>query len=113
MTETVIDLYSDFEEWDTIINRLDKTNRRLVEIEETYQAESDRILAEARETEVDFKALYGANNQSVRKQYVDEQLSKLLDEKKELEFSKADDNRRMSFFKRLIDMKIELIKYNK
>ena len=36
MTETVIDLYSDFEEWDTIINRLDKTNRRLVEIEETY-----------------------------------------------------------------------------
>lgn len=106
-----IDLVENFSEWDEIITRLDKTNRRLVEIEETYQSESDRILAEARETEVDFKALYGANNKDVRQQYADEQLSDLLEEKKELEFTKADDNRRISFLKRLIDMKIQLIKY--
>ena len=106
-----VDLVKDFSDWDEIINRLDKTNRRLVEIEETYQSESDRILAEARETEVDFKALYGANNKDVRQQYADEQLSDLLEEKKELEFTKADDNRRISFLKRLIDMKIQLIKY--
>ena len=107
-----LDLDSDFEEWDKIINRLDKTNRRLVKIEEIYQTKSDEILSEARETEVDFKAIYGANNKDTRKQYVDEQLTELLEEKKELEFTKADDNRRISYLKRLIDMKIELIKYN-
>ena len=112
MAETIIDLYSDFDEWDKIINRLDETNRRLVEIKETYQLESDRILEEARELHVNFKEIYGANNKDTRKQYVDEQLSDLLEEKKELEFTKADDNRRISYLKRLIDMKIEMIKYD-
>ena len=106
-----LDLHTDFTEWNNLINRLDKNTRRLVEIEETYQLESDRILSEAREQEVDFKALYGGNNATTRKQYVDEQLTDLLEEKKELEFVKADDNRRISFLKKLIDMKINLIKY--
>ena len=107
-----VDLVKDFSDWDEIITRLDKTNRRLVEIKETYQLESDRILEEARELHVNFKEIYGANNKDTRKQYVDEQLSDLLEEKKELEFTKADDNRKISYIKRLIDMKIELIKYN-
>ena len=109
--EAPLDLHENFEDWDERINWLNKTNRRLVEIDEIYLAESDKILEEARENNVDFKAIYGANNQSIRKQYVDEQLSDLLDEKKELEFRKADDNRRISLLKRLIDMKVELIKY--
>lgn len=111
MGEEPLDLHENFEDWDERINWLDKTNRRLVEINEIYMAESDRILEEARELKVDFKAIYGANNKDTRKQYVDEQLSDLLDEKKELEFRKADDNRRISLLKRLIDMKVELIKY--
>ena len=108
-----LDLHKDFAEWDKIINRLDRNTRRLVEIEETYQLESDRILQEARENEVDFKALYGGNNATTRKQYVDEHqhIFELLEEKKELEFVKADDNRRIPFLKRLIDMKLELVKY--
>lgn len=113
-----LDLHSDFTDWEERIERLDKNTRRLVAIDDEYQTESDKILAEARsiknETGSDvIKEMYGANNDKVRKQYVDEQehIVKLLQEKQELEFVKADDNRRISFLKKLIDMKINLIKY--
>ena len=109
--DITVDLSEDFKEWNKIITRLNKNGRRLVEIKETYQLESVRILEEAREIKVDFKALYGGNNEKTRKQYVDEQLSDLLDEKKELELRNADDNRKISYLTRLIDMKIELIKF--
>ena len=109
--DITVDLTEDFKEWDNVIKRLNKNGRRLVEIKETYQLESVRILEEAREIKVDFKALYGGNNEKTRKQYVDEQLSDLLDEKKELELRNADDNRKISYLTRLIDMKIELIKF--
>lgn len=109
--DITVDLTEDFKEWNKIITRLNKNGRRLIEIKETYQLESVRILEEAREIKVDFKALYGGNNEKTRKQYVDEQLSDLLDEKKELELSNADDNRKISYLTRLIDMKIELIKF--
>lgn len=109
--DITVDLSEDFKEWNNIITRLNKNGRRLVEIKETYQLESVRILEEAREIKVDFKALYGGNNEKTRKQYVDEQLSDLLDEKKELELRNADDNRKISYLTRLIDMKIELIKF--
>lgn len=109
--DITVDLTEDFKEWNKIITRLNKNGRRLIEIKETYQLESVRILEEAREIKVDFKALYGGNNEKTRKQYVDEQLSDLLDEKKELELRNADDNRKISYLTRLIDMKIELIKF--
>ena len=114
-----LDLHKDFTKWDKLITRLDKNSRRLMEIDEIYQECSDNLLAEARklkeETGTDvIKNKYGANNDKVRRQYVDEQehITKLLKEKQELEFVKADDNRRISFLKKHIDMKIQLIQYD-
>ena len=108
-----LDLIKDFAEWSERIDWLDKTNRRLAEIEEIYLLESQRIISEAQANNIDFKAIYGANNKDVRQQYADEQLADLLEEKQELEFLKADDNRRISFLYKLIDLKIQLIKYDK
>lgn len=110
--EKPLGLHEDFKDWENRMEWINQTSRRLVEIEEIYQTESDRILAEARETGVDFKALYGGNNATTRKQYVDEQLYELIEEKKELTFLKDEDNRKISYLKRLIDMKIELMKIN-
>lgn len=107
--EKPLDLHKDFSEYDECINSIDTDSRRLLEIKEVYQSESDRILEEARETKVDFKALYGGNNASTRKQYVDEQLYDLIQEKNELKFKVDDNLRRISFLKRMIDMKIKLI----
>ncbi len=113
--EKPLNLHKDFEEWDNLIKRINKNSRRLIEIEEEYQNKSDKILAEARkikeETEVDIiKDKYGGNNDKTRKEYIKEQLSELLDEKKELTFLKDEDNRRISFIKKMIDMKIQLMK---
>ena len=107
--EKPLDLHKDFSEYDECINSIDTDSKRLLEIEEEYKSESDRILKEARETEVDFKALYGGNNASTRKQYVDEQLYDLIEEKNDLKFKVDDNLRRIAFLKRMIDMKIKLI----
>lgn len=106
-------LYDDFMEYNDLIVWLNKTNRRLTEISEIYTAESKLILSDAIANGFDFKAHYGGNTEKTRKQYCDEQLAELLDEKKELKFCKEDDLRRIEFLKRLINAKIELIKYDK
>ena len=114
--EKPLNLHEDFKNWDEIIERINKNSRRLVEIDEEYQEKSEKILTEARkikeETDVDvIKDKYGGNNDKTRKAYVKEELSDLLEEKKELTFIKDEDNRKIPYLKRLIDMKIEMIKY--
>ena len=104
-------IHEDFIEWDNIIKWLDKTNRRLDEINSIYEIESKLILQEAIETGVDFKKLYGGNNQQTRKQYVDEQLSDLIDEKNELKYYQSDDLKRIEFLKRLIEYKTKMLDY--
>lgn len=107
--ERPLNLHEDFKEWDNIINWLNKTGRRITEIDEIYNAESKLVLRDAIETGFDFKGNYGGNTEKTRKQYVDEQLADLLNEKKELKALQSDDLRRIEFLKRMIDMKIKLI----
>lgn len=116
--EKPLGLHEDFQEWEKRMTWINKTSRRLVRIEEEYAEKSDKILAEARklkesEEGIDvIKEKFGGNNDKTRKAYVKEQLSDLLEEKKELTFLKDEDNRKISYLKRLIDMKIELMKIN-
>ena len=107
-----IDLSKNFEEYDQRIKWLHRTSERLMEIEREYEEKSPKILQKAIEEDVDFKALYGGNTEKTRKKYVDEQLSDILLEKERLKLFKENDNRRISFLKRMIDMKIALIKYS-
>lgn len=106
-----IDLTEDFKEYDERITWLKKTSERLMEIDREYEEKSPKILQDAIANDVDFKALYGGNTEKTRKKYVDDQLSELLMEKERLKLFKEDDNRRLGFLKRMIDMKIALIKY--
>lgn len=93
-----------FNKWDNLITWIDKSSRRITEIDEQYKELSKTVLQEAIEKNVDFKAIYGENTEKTRKQYVDEQLAPLLDEKKELEFLKANDLKRIEFIKKFMDM---------
>lgn len=106
-----LDLMKDFAEYDELITKMDKDARELFRLEKEYQNEFNRVLEEAIEHKVDFKALYGGNNKDTRKQYVEEQLSDMLNEIQELKFCKTENQRQLDFLKRLIDMKIQLIKY--
>ena len=106
-----LDLMKDFAEYDELISKMNKDARELFRLEKEYQNEFNRVLEEAIEYKVDFKALYGGNNAATRKQYVEEQLSDMVDEIQELKFCKTENQRQLDFLKRLIDMKIKLIKY--
>lgn len=107
----MINLEEDFKEYDERLDWIKKTSHRLMEIDKEYEEKSPKILQKAIEDGVDFKALYGGNTEKTRKKYVDEQLSSLISEKERLKLFKEDDGRRVSFLKRMIDMKIALIKY--
>ena len=108
-----LDLHSDFIEWDNLNYWLSKTTRRLTQIEEIYQEEFKIELAQAMEEKIDFKKIYGGNTEKTRKKYVDEQLSDLINEKKELKALQSDDIRRIEFLKRLIQMKLKVIGMDK
>lgn len=102
----------DLVEWNGLLTWLSESNRRIYEIKEEYKVESDKILAEARRIKEDpddgrdiIKEKYGGNNDKTRKQYVDEQLVDLINEKRDLEFHVAEDGRRISFLKELIRTK--------
>ena len=116
-TVNTINMYYDFIQWDTLINRINKISRRLIEIEEEYETKSEQLLTEARTIKDNdgkdiIKEKYGGNNDKTRKKYVEETLKELTDEKQELKLQKEEDNRRISFLKRVIDMKIELLRYD-
>lgn len=108
---TTLDLHKDFTEYEELITKMNEDARELFRLEKEYQNEFNRVLEEAIEHKVDFKALYGGNNATTRKQYVEEQLSDNLNEIQELKFCKTENQRQLDFLKRLIDMKISLIKY--
>lgn len=101
-----MDLHKDFEEWETLINSVQSDQIDLITSKEEYEEKSQKIIAET-----DFKEICEANNQKIRDNHVKKELSDLTDKindtKIEIEYSKN----RISFLKRLIDMKIELIKY--
>ena len=107
-----IDLTEEFKEYDDRLNWLQKTSQRLMEISREYEKKSPKILQKKKKKNVDFKALYGGNTDKTRKKYVDDQLIDLILEKEKLKLFKEDDNRRISYLKRMIDMKIEMIKYS-
>lgn len=116
-TNNTINIYHDFIQWDKLINRINKISRRLIEIEEEYETKSEQLLSEARTIKDNdgkdiIKEKYGGNNDKTRKKYVEETLKELTDEKQELKLQKDEDNRRISFLKRLITMKIELLRYD-
>lgn len=111
-----VDLVKDFADWDNKITNQDKISRRLIKIDIDYKNKSEKLLADARklkeEKEIDIiKDKYGGNNDKTRRQYIKDELKDLLEEKQELTLQKEDNARRISFLKRLIDLKIELIKY--
>lgn len=106
-----LDLHSDFQEYDELISKMNKDARRRVEIEEEYFNKSNEIIQKAINENFDFKAVYGGNTKETRQKYADEQLQELVTERQELKYSKDEDARKLSFLKRLIDMKIQLIRY--
>ena len=90
-------------EWSNLITELSYKEIQLYKLKETYQGLSEAIIAET-----DFKALYGKNNESIRKQHVREELTDEHAEIKDLEFSIDYLKRRISYLKSLVNAKTSI-----
>ena len=91
-------------EWDELIHELSDKEVALFKWKEIYEVKANEIIEHT-----DFKELYGANNQKVRDNHVRNELSDWYDIIKDLEFSIAYIERRISFLRELIKCKRVLL----
>ena len=87
-------------EWDELINELSEKEVALFKWKEVYNVKAEEIIEHT-----NFKELYGANNQKVRDNHVRNELSDWYDIIKDLEFSIAYIERRISFLRELVKCK--------
>ena len=87
-------------EWELMVNELSSKEIELYNLKEAYLiAEADIV------NEVDFKAIYGKNNEKIRKEHCKKELSDLVEQIKELEFSIAWIKQYIPFLKEVIRSK--------
>ena len=98
------DISKDLPEWSKLVTELSNKEIALYKWKECYQIKSDEIIAET-----DFKALYGKNNEKVRKEHVKQELSEWYDTIHDLEFSISYIMRRISYLKELVRFKRTLM----
>ena len=103
-----LNFYDDFKEWDNMIKKLSDDEAELMALKQYRDTEEQKIL-----TTTDFKELYGANNEKVRKNHLKKELSSTYDKINSLELEISDLKRKISFTKQLIKVKTELIWYEK
>ena len=90
----------DLWEWSKLITELSEKELKYVSCKEKYEVDS-KILEET----TDFKALYGKNNESIRKHHIKQELYDDYETIKLLELGIADLKRRISYLKSLIRVK--------
>ena len=93
-------LLLNLEEWSKLVTELSEKEIALYKWKECYQIKSDEIIAN-----VDFKKIYGANNQKIRDNHVKKELQTWNDTIKDLEFSINYIGRRIVYLKELIRTK--------
>ena len=94
------DISRDLLEWSKLVTELSNKEIALYKWKECYQIKSEEIIANT-----DFKALYGKNNEKVRKVHVKNELGDWYTIIKDLEFSIDYLVRRISYLKELIRTK--------
>lgn len=93
-----------FHEWEDAIQELSDKEVELINLKEIYREREQEIIATT-----DFKELYGANNEKVRKNHIEKTLQAMTDAKHDLEISIDYLKRRIDFIKNLMNMQRSLI----
>lgn len=103
-----VDLHKDFQLWDNLIERIPEKELELYHLKQIRDAKEQEIISTT-----DFKGLYGANNEKVRKNHLKKALSSTYEEIKTLTLEIETDKRTLDFLKAIIKVKTEVIKYDK
>ena len=92
------------DEWEDLLDELTTKEVELYMLKETYNTLSEDIIAAT-----DFKQIYGKNNETIRKTHVKKELSDIVKDIKQLEFSINYISRRISFLKAMTYLKINMV----
>ena len=95
-----------FREWELLVNELSEKEIDLLNLNEQYAEQEQEIL-----TNTDFKKIYGANNDKIRKNHLKKELKPLEDAKNDLDISTKYIKRRMDYIKNLMKMQGTLLQY--
>lgn len=79
ITDVPVDVL--LKEWHFLVHELSDKEVELYQLKEAYLIAESKIV-----NEVDFKAIYGKNNEKIRKEHCKKELSDLVEQIKELEF---------------------------
>lgn len=93
-----------FAEYDLLLENVEVGETRLSTLKDYYNRKEIEII-----TKTDFKKIYGANNDKIRKQHIKTVLKNTSNDIKSLEQSLDANKRRISFLKRVIDYNIKLV----
>ena len=86
--------------WEELVKELSMKEVELYNLKEAYLIAESKIV-----NEVDFKAIYGKNNEKIRKEHCKKELSDLVEQIKELEFGIAWINRYLPLLKEVVRIK--------
>ena len=95
-----------FNEWENKVNELSEKEVDLLNLKEQYSEQEILVL-----TETDFKEIYGANNDKIRKNHINKELKPVKDAMNDLELSISYIKRRIDFIKNLMKMQGTLLEY--
>ena len=93
-----------FKEWEIAIEELAEKEKEQINLKETYAQLEQEIL-----TTVDFKEIYGKNNESIRKNHVKNELKDIVDRQNDLKLRINYLVRRIDFIKNIMRMQGILI----
>ena len=93
-----------FTEWESLIEELSQKEQAYIEWKDVYRIKEEEII-----NTVNFKELYGANNEKVRRNHVKNALKQYDKNIKDLELSIDWIKRRISFLKGIIRYKTTII----
>lgn len=99
------DINSLFKEWDLLMYIINQSEVKLYYLKKDYDQAEQKIL-----NETDFKELYGANNDKIRRNHVKKELANQVEEIAFLELALANAKRKISYLKSYISAQIEFYK---
>lgn len=83
-----------FEKWNKYLDELEKGESELRQLKKEYLEKSQEII-----NNTDFKELYGRNNEAIRKEHINKELSELVESIDTLKLMISDRVRRIEYFK--------------
>ena len=105
VTRMDYEAWDDVIEWEKLVDELHEDERKYLALKRYYDDRETSVLVST-----DFKKIYGANNDKIRKHHIQKKLKNTINDKDNLKLKIDDCQRRIDFLKACVALKIELMR---